>query len=63
MGTQTYELKELSRLLSWNPAHCKVILKQLGKDPMQPIDEQTAASVAKRIRRPWPPQAAQEASA
>jgi hypothetical protein len=53
-----YELKELAKLLGWNPAHCKVIVKQLGKDPTQPIDEETAAKVAGRIRRPWPPQAA-----
>ena len=29
----TYDLKGLSKLLGWNPAHCKVILKQLGADP------------------------------
>ena len=63
MGTQTYELREFAKLLGWNPAHCKVIIKQLGKDPAAPIDEETAAAVAKRVRRPWPPQAAQEATA
>ena len=52
---QTYELKELAKLLNWNPAHCKVIVKQLGADPGQPIDEETAARVARRIRRAWPP--------
>jgi hypothetical protein len=56
--TQTYELKELAKLLNWNPAHCKVIVKQLGADPAQPIDEDTAAKVAQRIRRAWPPAAA-----
>ena len=56
--TETYELKELAKLLNWNPAHCKVILKQLGVDPAQPIDEETAAKVAQKIRRRWPPQAA-----
>ncbi len=56
--TESYELRELAKLLNWNPAHCKVILKQLGADPTQPIDEETAARVAQKIRRQWPPQAA-----
>jgi hypothetical protein len=56
--TDTYGLRELAKLLNWNPAHCKVILKQLGADPTQPIDEETAARVAEKIRRPWPPKAA-----
>ncbi len=56
--TESYELRELAKLLNWNPAHCKVILKQLGVDPTQPIDEETAAKVAQKIRRQWPPQAA-----
>ena len=43
---QTYELRELAKLLNWNPAHCKVILRQLGADPTQPIDEDTAARLA-----------------
>ncbi len=56
--THTYELRELAKLLNWNPAHCKVILKQLGVNPTEPIDEDTAAKVARKIRRQWPPQAA-----
>ena len=56
--THTYDLRELAKLLNWNPAHCKVILKQLGVDPTQPIDEETAAKVAQKIRRQWPPEAA-----
>ena len=56
--TETYELRELAKLLNWNPAHCKVILKQLGADPAGPIDDETAAKVAGKIRRPWPPKAA-----
>ena len=56
--TDTYNLSELAKLLSWNPAHCKVIPKQLGADPNQPIGEETAAKVASKIRRPWPPKAA-----
>ena len=55
---QTYGLRELAKLLNWNPAHCKVILKQLGADPTEPIDEELAAQVAQKIRRAWPPQAA-----
>jgi hypothetical protein len=34
---ESYELRELAKLLNWNPAHCKVILKQLGVDPTQPV--------------------------
>ena len=56
--TETYDLVELAKLLNWNPAHCKVILKQLGADPAQPIDDETASRVAQKIRRQWPPQAA-----
>ena len=56
--THTYDLRELAKLLNWNPAHCKVILKQLGADPTQPIEESIAAKVAKKIRRAWPPHAA-----
>jgi hypothetical protein len=56
--TETYDLRELAKLLNWNPAHCKVILKQLGADPTQPIGEDTAAKVANKVRRPWPPKAA-----
>ncbi|MGB8332643.1 MAG: hypothetical protein WCE62_21140 [Polyangiales bacterium] len=56
--TETYDLKQLAKLLNWNPAHCKVILKQLGADPARPIDGETAAKVADKIRRPWPPKAA-----
>ena len=55
---ETYDLGELAKLLNWNPAHCKVILKQLGADPAQPIDDETASRVAQKIRRQWPPQAA-----
>ena len=56
--SETYDLGELAKLLNWNPAHCKVILKQLGADPAQPIDDETASRVAQKIRRQWPPQAA-----
>jgi hypothetical protein len=56
--TDTYGLRELAKLLNWNPAHCKVILKKLGADPTEPIDEETAAKVAQMIRRQWPPHAA-----
>ena len=55
---QTYELRELAKLLNWNPAHCKGILRQLGADPNQPIAAELAAKVAQKIRRAWPPQAA-----
>jgi hypothetical protein len=56
--TSTYELRELAKLLNWNPAHCKVILKQLGADPAGQIDNETAAKVADKVHRPWPPKAA-----
>ena len=57
-GMDTYTLKELAKLLAWNPAHCKVILKQLGADPAGQIDNETAAKVADKVHRPWPPKAA-----
>ena len=57
-GTQTYDLKELAKLLNWNPAHCKVIVKQMGGDPNAPIGEEIARKVAERVKRAWPPQAA-----
>ena len=63
MATKTYELKELAQLLQFHPAHCKVMVKQYGADPMQPIDEDVAAKVSKRVRRPWPPQVEVEAVA
>ncbi len=63
MASVTYDLKELSRLLGWNPAHCKVIVKQLGADPGEPIGEEIAAQVAAKIRRAWPPQVEAEAAA
>ena len=58
VSTETYDLRELAKLLNWNSAHCKVILNQLGADPSKPIDNETAAKVADKIRRPWPPKAA-----
>ncbi|MEM8609818.1 MAG: hypothetical protein AAGF92_22165 [Myxococcota bacterium] len=62
MATKTYELKELAGLLNFHPAHCKVMVKQYGADPTGPIDEEVAAKVAKRVRRPWPPQVEAEAA-
>lgn len=56
MAQTTYQLKELAKLLGWNAAHCKVIVKQLGGDPKGPISEDIAAQVAQKIRRAWPPQ-------
>lgn len=62
MAQATYNLKELAQLLSWNSAHCKVIVKQLGCDPKGPIGEDIAAQVAEKIRRPWPPQLVEAAA-
>ena len=57
MGTQTYELKELAKLLKFNEAYCKMVLKRMGQDPTAPIDESTAAELADKLSRPWPPEA------
>ncbi|MGB5810060.1 MAG: hypothetical protein WBG86_05980 [Polyangiales bacterium] len=57
MDTKTYDLKELAQLLQFHPAHCKVMVKQYGADPNGPIGADVAEKVAKRVRRPWPPQA------
>ena len=49
VGTDTYELKELAKLLGWNPAHCKVILKKLGADPAGEIDNRRLQPSARPI--------------
>lgn len=56
MQTQTYDLKELARLLNFTEAYCKMVLKRMGQDPSAPIDEGTAAELAKKLSRPWPPE-------
>lgn len=52
---ETYELRELARLLRYNAAYCKMLLKKMGHDPSDRIDEDTAAKLADKLSRPWPP--------
>ncbi|MEZ4288352.1 MAG: hypothetical protein R3A47_09465 [Polyangiales bacterium] len=56
MNAKTYDLKELSKLLNFTPAYCKMVLKGWGVDPNGAIDEPTAAKLAEKLSRPWPPQ-------
>ena len=53
--SQTYELKQLAKLLNFTAAYCKMCLKKMGADPSEPIDEDTAAKLADILSRPWPP--------
>ena len=52
---ETYELRELARLLRYNAAYCKMLLKKMGHDPSDRIDEDTAQKLADKLSRPWPP--------
>ena len=53
---KTYTLHELAELIKWNPSAIKVIARKLNIDPDEPIEEEDAAAIAKRVRRAWPPQ-------
>lgn len=53
---QTYELKELSKLLNYNSAFIKMLLKRMGMDPNDPITEETAKELADKLSREWPPE-------
>ena len=55
---KTYSVEELAKAIKFNLAYCKMNLRRMGVDPASPIDEDTAAALAKRVSRPWPPQAA-----
>ena len=56
MQKSTYKLNEIAKLLQFTPAYCKMVLKRMKRDPMDPIDGMTAAELARRLSRPWPPQ-------
>jgi hypothetical protein len=53
---RTYTIQELAELIRWNPAAIKVIARKLNIDPAEPIEEEDAAAIAKRVRRAWPPE-------
>ena len=53
--TKTYDLKELAKLLNFTVPYCKIVLKGLGIDPNETIDEEAAARLADKLSRPWPP--------
>lgn len=58
MSTKTYELQELAQALKFTPSYVKMILKKLPTYTMgEPIPENVASQVAKKVRRPWPPAA------
>ncbi len=52
----TYTLDELSTLINWHAAALKVIARKLNIDPNEPIEEEDAAAIAAKVKRPWPPQ-------
>ena len=58
VGTDTYDLKELAKLLGWNPGSLQSDPQTARCRPDGEIDDETAAKVAQKIRRPWPPKAA-----
>lgn len=55
-SNKTYTLQELAELIRWNPSAIKVIARKLNIDPDEPIEEEDAAAIAKRVRRAWPPE-------
>ncbi len=56
MANTTYELDELAKLLKFQPAYVKMILKKFDQyEAGKPIPESLAAQVAEKLSRPWPP--------
>lgn len=51
---KTYTLDELADLLNWHQQALKVILRKANIDPSEPIEEEDAEYVAKRLKRDWP---------
>jgi len=56
MSERTYTLEELEKLLSWNKHALKVVARKMDIDPDEPIEEEDAAALAEKLKRPWPPQ-------
>lgn len=54
---KTYTLDELAKLINWHKASLKVFLRKMNVDPDELIEEEDAAALATRVRRPWPPKA------
>jgi len=55
MAERTYTIAELSELINWHEASLKVMARKMNIDPSEPIEEEDAAALAKKVRRPWPP--------
>lgn len=53
---KTYTLHELAELINWHEAALKVIARKMNIDPSEPIEEEDAAALAAKVKRPWPPQ-------
>jgi hypothetical protein len=51
---KTYTLDQLSTMLSWNKHALKVVARKMDIDPAEPIEEEDAAALAARLKRPWP---------
>jgi len=52
---RTYTLHELAELINWHEAALKVIARKMNIDPNEPIEEEDAEALAKKVKRAWPP--------
>lgn len=53
---RTYTIEELAGLVNFTSSYIKMLLvNRMKLDPTQPISEETAATIAKRLKRAWPP--------
>lgn len=52
--SKTYTLEQLSEKLNWHKSALKVILRKMNVDPDILIEEEDAAAVAEKLRKPWP---------
>lgn len=52
---KTYTIDELAKLLNWHPASIKAFLRNMKVNLEEPISEQNAEALARRLRKEWPP--------
>jgi hypothetical protein len=52
---KTYSLENLSELFSFNKNYIKMILRKMNIDSSLPVEEEDVVSLAKMLKRPWPP--------
>lgn len=57
--SKTYSPEELAELLTFGNAYVKMLLKRTdGYTVGEPVTDEIAAKVAKKVNRPWPPASA-----